>query len=83
MLEEKLRSAQVEYFTGTTDFWFSEAMDPDLSYMIHDIASTTWEWLSACLQVDYKPEDHTGVNLKEALAQTLTEWGSDTSNQVD
>ncbi len=83
MLEEKLRSVQVEYFSGTTDLWSSETMDPDLSYMIHDIDSTTWELLSACLQVDYMPEDHTGVNLKEALAQTLTELGSDTSKQVD
>ena len=57
-------------------------MDPYLSYTIHYIDSTTWELLSACLQVHHIPEDHTGVNLEETLAQTLTDWGLDANKQV-
>ena len=37
---------------------------------------------SYCLQAHYTPEDHTGMNLQDALYQTLINWGLDASKLV-
>ena len=57
-------------------------MEPYLGYSIHYINKRTWELRSACLQVHYTPEDHTGINLKEAFAHTIEEWYLDASKMV-
>ena len=41
-----------------------------------------WEVKSVCLQASYTPEDHTGINLKEALSETLLSWKLDPTKQV-
>ena len=71
-LETLLGGDEVEYFSSTTDLWSSDAMEPYLGDSIHYINKRTWELHSACLQGHYTPEDdHTGINLKEALALTI------------
>ena len=81
-LEALLGGDEIEYFSSTTDLWSSDAMEPYLGYSIHYINKRTWELQSACLQVHYTPEDHTGINLKEALAHTIEEWHLDASKMV-
>ena len=46
-------------------------MERYLGYTIHYLNKQTWELQSACLQVHYAPEDHTGINLKQALHTQL------------
>ena len=70
-LQAKLKSADMDDFSGTTDLWTSSAMEPYLSYTIHYV-NTKWELKSYCLQAHYTPEDHTSMNLQDALTQTLT-----------
>ena len=81
-LEALLRSDEVEYYSSTADLWSSDAMEPYLGYTIHYLNKRTWELQSACLQVHYTPEDHTGVNLKQALAHTIEEWHLNANNMV-
>ena len=66
----------MEYFSGTTDLWSSPGMEPYLSYTIHYVSSS-WELHSAYLKAHYIHEDHTGINLKEALTQTPADWELD------
>ena len=73
---------EIESFPSTTDLWSSDAIEPYLGYSIHYINMRTWELLNAFLQVHYTPEDHTGINLKEALVQTIEEWHLDANKMV-
>ena len=68
-----LEVMEVEYYSSTADLWSSDAMEPYLGYANHYLNKQTWELQSACLQVHYTPEDHTGINLKQALAHTIEE----------
>ena len=70
-LQAKLKSADMDHFSGTTDLWSSSAMEPYLSYMIHYV-TPSWELKSYSLQAHYMPEDHTSMNLQDALTETLT-----------
>ena len=61
----------VEYFTATSDLWSSSTLEPPyMSYTVHYVTAD-WTLQTRCLQTLYLPEDHTGVNLAEALAGTL------------
>ena len=40
------------------------------------------ELKGVCLQAAYTPEDHKGINLKEALSETLLSWKLDPTKQV-
>ena len=40
------------------------------------------ELKGVCLQASYTPEDHKGINLKEALSETLLSWKLDPTKQV-
>ena len=75
-LQTKLKSADMNHFSGTTDLWSSSAMEPYLSYTIHYV-TTTWELKSNCLQAHFMPEDHTGMNLQDALTPSLCNWELD------
>ena len=52
-----------------------------MSYTLHYIDSE-WELKSVCLQASYTPDDHTGINLKEALSETLLSWKLDPTKQA-
>ena len=80
-LQSSLRSIDIDHFSGTTDLWSSSAMEPYLSYTIHYVTSS-WELTSHCLQAHYMPEDHTGINLQDALSQTLLNWELDATKLV-
>ena len=82
-LQAKLKSVDMamDHFSGTTDLWSSSAMEPYLSYTIHYV-TTSWEFRSYCLQDHYMPEDHTGMNLQDALSQTLLNWELDATKLV-
>lgn len=80
-LQSSLRSVDIDHFSGTTDLWSSSAMEPYLSYTIHYVTSS-WELTSHCLQAHYMPEDHTGMNLQDALSQTLLNWELDATKLV-
>ena len=81
-LETLLGGDEVEYFSYTTDLRSSDAMEPYLGYSNHYINKRTWKLHSACQQVHYTPEDHTGINLKEALAHMIEEWHLDANKMV-
>ena len=81
-MEASLTGDEIEYFSSTTDLWSLDIMEPYLGYSIRYINKRTWELWSACQQVRYTPEDHTGINLKEALAHTIEEWHLDASKMV-
>ena len=53
-----------------------------MGYSIRYIDMRTWELHSVCLQVYYTPEDHMGINLKEALAHIIEEWHLDANKMV-
>lgn len=60
--------------------WSSNMLELYISYTIHYVAAD-WTLQSRCLQMLYLPEDHTGVNLAEALTGTFENWGLDISKQ--
>ena len=66
-LQAKLKSVDMDHFSSTKDLWSSSAMESYLSYTIHYV-TTSWEFRSYCLQAHYMPEDHTGMNLQDALS---------------
>ena len=69
------------HFAATTDMWSSITSQPYMSYTIHYIDSS-WMLQTHCLQCLYTPEDHTGVNLKEAMLSTLCDWSLTDARQV-
>ena len=44
--------------------------EPYLCFTIHYV-DTQWNLQTHCLQAHYLPEDHTGVQLQDALSVTL------------
>ena len=59
--------------TLTTDLWSSATMAPYMSLTVHFI-DQDWKLVSKCLQTSFLPEDHTAVNLADALQDALREW---------
>ena len=53
--------------------WSSAAGDPYITLTCHAI-NQEWELKSYCLQMHYLPQDHTAVNIKEVLTETLQLW---------
>jgi len=75
-IEQKIAdclSGDLNFFAGTTDLWTSAGGHPYLTFTCHFI-DCSWELQSLCLRTHYMPEDHTAVNIQEALAATLDEW---------
>ena len=64
---------EASYFSGTTDLWSSCISEPYLCFTIHYV-DTQWNLQTHCLQAHYLPEDHTGVQLQDALSVTLEQW---------
>ena len=69
------------HFAATTDMWSSITSEPYMSYTIHYIDSS-WIFHTHCLQCLYTPEDHTGLNLKDAMLSTLLDWNLSATKQV-
>ena len=67
---------EATYFSGTADLWSSCTSEPYLSFTVHYI-DTNWDLQTHCLQAHYMPEDHTGVQLQDALTVTLEQWKLD------
>ena len=72
-MELKIASGELEFFSGTTDLWTSTAGHPYLTFTCHFI-DHSWELQSFCLHTHYMPEDHTAVNIQEALSEGLQQW---------
>lgn len=64
---------EANYFSGTADLWSSCTSEPYLCFTIHYV-DTQWNLQTHCLQAHYLPEDHTGVQLQDALSVTLEQW---------
>ena len=58
---------EANYYSGTADLWSSCTSDPYLSFTVHYV-DTSWDLQTHCLQAHYMPEDHTGVQLQDALS---------------
>ena len=71
----------LQYFSATTDMWSSIGMQPYMSYTIHYIDSE-WKLQNICLQTQFLPEDHTGINLADAMEAALGLWELDATKQV-
>ena len=71
----------MEFFLATTDLWSSATMQPYISYSIHFI-DQSWVLKSYCLQTHFIPEDHTGVNIKDHLIESLARWRLNPEKQV-
>ena len=67
---------QTKYYSAMTDLWSSITMEPYMSFTIHYI-DDQWKLQNRCLQTMYVPEDHTTVNLADALKGTLEAWDLD------
>ena len=52
-----------------------------MSYTVHFITSD-WELTTRCLETLFLPEDHTGMNIAEAMLTTLESWGLQPAKQV-
>ena len=52
-----------------------------ISYSVHFI-DQSWNLRSYCLQSHFIPEDHTGVNIKDHLTETLARWNLTSDKQV-
>ena len=78
-LRQRLR--KVSYFAGTTDLWSSVGLTPYLGYTIHFI-NEDWKLESIALSCSFMPEDHTAVNIADAMVETLTEWNLSSDKQV-
>ena len=64
---------EANYFSGTADLWSSCTTEPYLCFTVHYV-DTQWNLQTHCLQAHYLPEDHTGVQLQDALSVTLEQW---------
>ena len=72
-IESQITDGNIYHFAATTDMWTSAAGDPYITLTCHAI-SQQWELKSYCLQTHYLPQDHTAVNIKDVLLETLHEW---------
>ena len=65
---------EVEYYSLTTDLWSSTGkIEPYLAVTVHYI-NKEWELKSNCLHTLFMPQDHTGVNISQALQSILESW---------
>jgi len=65
---------QVEYYALTTDLWSSTGkIKPYHAVTIHYINKDR-ELQSYCLHTLFLPQDHTGVNISQALQSILESW---------
>ena len=71
----------LQCFSATTDMWSSVGMQPYMSYTTNYIDSD-WQLQNKCLQTQFLPEDHTGINLAEAMEAALSLWDLDAANQI-
>lgn len=72
--------SDVNHVAVTTDLWSSINTTPYLSFTIHYISSGTsepWTLNTHVLETMYFPESHTGLNISEALDDTLARWNID------
>ena len=76
MIEKQIAVGNVGCYSATTDLWSSAAGDPYITLTCHAI-NQQWELKSYCLQTNYLPQDHTAVNIKEVLNETLQLWKLD------
>ena len=67
----KSQISTTEYFAATTDILSSSTMEPYLSYTLHHV-SQDWEIKNHCL--GYLPQDHTDINIADALESILESW---------
>ena len=70
-----------EYFSATTDMWYSIGMKPYLSLTVHSV-DCDWKLQSRCLQIAFMPQDHTADNLSAALSDVLDAWQLSSAKQV-
>ena len=65
---------EAEYYSVTTDLWSSASkLELYLAITVHYI-NREWELISYCLNTLFLPQDHTGVNISEALQSILESW---------
>ena len=64
---------EANYYSGTANLWSSSTSEPYLSFTVHYV-DTNWDLQTHCLRAHYIPEDHTGVQLQDALSVTLEQW---------
>ena len=64
---------EIEYCSGTTDCWTSQANHPYLSYIIHFV-DKEWNLITFCLETIPLFEDHSGENLVEAISDIHANW---------
>ena len=69
----KSQISTTEYFAATRNIWSSSTMEPYLSYRLHYI-SQDWEIKTHYLETLYLPQDHTGINIADALESILESW---------
>jgi hypothetical protein len=80
LLYKKMKEECIN-FSATADLWSSCTSAPYLCSTVHYIFSE-WTLESHCLQAHYTPEDHTGLNLQDALSMTIQEWNLEEKNLV-
>ena len=72
--------SKTEYFAATTDIWSSNTMEPYLSYTLHYVSRLADK--NYCLEMLYLPQDHTGINIADALETILESWNLKSEQQV-
>ena len=75
-IQQKMNYQHITFHAGTTDLWSSITSELYLSYTIYYI-DKNWNMCCKCLQTHYMPEDHTAINLQEALTSSLEQWNLD------
>ena len=71
-VQQKIKN-EMDFFAATTDLRSSASMEPYLSFSIHFI-DHSWNLKSFCLQSQFMPEDHTGVNISESITEIVQYW---------
>ena len=79
-IQQQVNNGQF-FYAGTTDLLSSLISEPYLSYTIH-YKDKQWNLCANCLQTHYMPEAHTGINLRESVESTLSQWGLDPEKEI-
>ena len=69
----KTQKDGVSHVSITTDFWTSASHDPYLSLTLHHI-DHGWNLKSINLETTPMFQDHTGINIHDALTNALENW---------
>ena len=77
----KSQISTTEHFAATTDIWSNSTMEPYLGYTLHYV-SQDWEIKNHCLETLYLSQDHTGINIADALESILESWSLNSEKQV-